>query len=82
MTYVVTSPCVGTKDKSCVDVCPVDCIHDAGEQMVIDPVECIDCGACEPVCPVDAILFEAELPRHEHAALVAARVHFGLDGTT
>jgi NAD-dependent dihydropyrimidine dehydrogenase PreA subunit len=79
MSYVVTSPCVGTKDKSCVDVCPVDCIHDAGEQMVIDPVECIDCGACEPVCPVDAIFFESDVPPAEHAAITTAQAHFGLD---
>jgi NAD-dependent dihydropyrimidine dehydrogenase PreA subunit len=54
MTYVITEPCIGTKDQSCVEVCPVDCIYDAGDQFLINPEECIDCGACEPECPVEA----------------------------
>ena len=49
------SPASTTKDKSCIDVCPVDCIHEADKMLVIDPEECIDCGACEPECPVEAI---------------------------
>jgi len=61
MAYVIAEPCIGTKDTACVDVCPVDCIHprkDEAEhegvtQLFINPVECIDCGACVPVCPVD-----------------------------
>ena len=60
MAYVIAEPCIGTKDSACVDACPVDCIHPkkdshkfATEEMLyIDPVECIDCGACVPVCPV------------------------------
>jgi ferredoxin len=55
MTYVIGSACIGTKDLSCLDVCPVDCIHEVDEMLVIDPIECIDCALCEPVCPVDAI---------------------------
>jgi ferredoxin len=55
MTYVIAEPCIDEKDKSCIDVCPVDCIHEAGRMLVIDPEECIDCGACEPECPVEAI---------------------------
>lgn len=55
MTYVIGSACIGTKDRSCVDVCPVDCIHEVVEMLVIDPNECIDCSACETVCPVQAI---------------------------
>ena len=62
MPYVIAEPCVGVKDKSCVAVCPVDCIHEGGEQLFIDPNECIDCGFCEPECPVDAIFMEDELP--------------------
>ena len=64
MTYVITEPCVGVKDGSCVDVCPVDCIHssDSEDMFYIDPVECIDCAACEPVCPVTAIFHEYTLP--------------------
>ena len=70
MTYVITSPCIGTKDRSCVDVCPVDCIHDDGDEdmmLYIDPAECIDCGACEPACPVTAIFAEDDVPAEEAA---------------
>ena len=62
MTYVIAEPCIDIKDRSCVDVCPVDCIHEAGRILVIDPEECIDCGACEPECPVEAIFPEDALP--------------------
>jgi NAD-dependent dihydropyrimidine dehydrogenase PreA subunit len=65
MTYVITDPCIGTIDKSCVDVCPVDCIHfeeGVDRKLYIDPDECIDCGACEPVCPVTAIFAEDDVP--------------------
>jgi NAD-dependent dihydropyrimidine dehydrogenase PreA subunit len=65
MTYIITDPCIGTKDRSCVDVCPVDCIHDDGDEdriLYIDPDECIDCGACEPACPVNAIFAEDDTP--------------------
>ena len=66
MTYVIAQPCIDVKDKSCVEVCPVDCIHPTdGEgvtMLYIDPDECIDCGACEPECPVEAIFAEEDLP--------------------
>jgi NAD-dependent dihydropyrimidine dehydrogenase PreA subunit len=65
MTYVITDPCIDVIDKSCVEVCPVDCIHfDEGtdRKLYIDPDECIDCGACEPVCPVTAIFAEDDVP--------------------
>ena len=62
MPYIIAEPCVGVKDKSCVAVCPVDCIHESGDQLYIDPNECIDCGLCEPECPVDAIFMEDEVP--------------------
>lgn len=65
MAYVITEPCVDVQDKSCVNVCPVDCIyHDEGDdrQLYINPDECIDCGACEPECPVAAIFAEEEVP--------------------
>ena len=65
MTFVITDACIGTKDRSCVDVCPVDCIHDDGDedpQLYIDPDECIDCGACEPACPVTAIFSQDDVP--------------------
>ncbi len=65
MAYVITEACKGTKDRSCVDVCPVYCIHDEGDEdpiLYIDPDECIDCGACEPACPVNAIYAEDDVP--------------------
>ena len=65
MTYVITQPCIDILDKSCVDVCPVDCIHyeeGVDRKLFIDPDECIDCGACEPACPVSAIFAEDEIP--------------------
>ncbi len=69
MTYVITSPCIDTTDQSCVDVCPVDCIHfDEGVDKIlyVDPDECIDCGACEPACPVSAIYAEDDVPEEEN----------------
>jgi NAD-dependent dihydropyrimidine dehydrogenase PreA subunit len=62
MTYVIVEPCVDVKDKACVEVCPVDCIYEGPNQLFIHPDECIDCGACEPVCPVKAIFTEDETP--------------------
>ena len=70
MAYVIAEPCIGTKDTACVDACPVDCIHPKkdepnhadAELLYIDPVECIDCGACVPVCPVSAIFALDDLP--------------------
>jgi ferredoxin len=59
---MIAEPCIDLKDRSCVDVCPVDCIHEAERILVIDPEECIDCGACEPECPVEAIFPEDVLP--------------------
>ena len=66
MAYFIAEPCIDVKDTACVEVCPVDCIHPTdgeGEPMLyIDPDECIDCGACEPECPVEAIFAEEDLP--------------------
>jgi ferredoxin len=62
VTYIITEPCIDVMDKSCVEVCPVDCIHESGRMLVIDPEECIDCGACEPECPVEAIFPEDAVP--------------------
>ena len=62
MSYVITEPCIDVKDKACVEVCPVDCIYEGPHQLFIHPDECIDCGACEPVCPVKAIFTEDEVP--------------------
>ncbi len=62
MPFVVTEPCVGVKDHACVDACPVDCIYDGEELLLIHPEECIDCGACVPECPVDAIFAVSDVP--------------------
>ena len=55
MTYVVNENCIRCKTMDCVDVCPVDCFYEGENMLVIHPDECIDCGVCEPECPVDAI---------------------------
>ena len=80
MTYVVAEPCIGTKDRACVEVCPVDCFFNykseelnkkigkepvkAGDtgMLIINPDECIHCGACEPECPVEAIFEDDAVP--------------------
>jgi NAD-dependent dihydropyrimidine dehydrogenase PreA subunit len=70
MTYIIAEPCIGTKDTACVEVCPVDCIHPRKDEtgfaeatmLYIDPEVCIDCGACEPACPVQAIFPQDLLP--------------------
>ena len=62
MTYVIAQPCVDLKDRACVDECPVDCIYEGERSLYIHPDECVDCGACEPVCPVEAIYYEDDLP--------------------
>ena len=67
MTYVISSACVDIKDMSCIEECPVDSIYEGDRKLYIQPKECIDCGACEPVCPVDAIYPDLTLP--EHAAV-------------
>lgn len=93
MSYVVTRPCIGTKDRSCVEVCPVDCFYDIGkskkkkrnyneqygvpakdandtDMLMINPDECITCGACETECPVEAIYEDSGVPE-EHKEFVA-----------
>jgi NAD-dependent dihydropyrimidine dehydrogenase PreA subunit len=62
VTYVIAEPCIDVKDRACVDECPVDCIYEGERSLYIQPDECIDCGACEPVCPVEAIFYEDDLP--------------------
>ena len=67
MPYVIAEACIGVKDKACKDVCPVDCIYefDGEAQLFISPDECIECGACEPACPVNAIFIDSELPEDQ-----------------
>jgi NAD-dependent dihydropyrimidine dehydrogenase PreA subunit len=61
VTYVIAQPCVDVMDRACVDECPVDCIYEGARSLYIQPDECVDCGACEPVCPVEAIYYEDDL---------------------
>jgi len=92
MPFIITSPCVGTQDRACVEACPVDCIHfEAGvdAMLFINPVDCIDCGACQPACPVSAIFPEAEVTAAEQKFIninslwfedpAAARAQIGSD---
>ena len=80
MPFVITDPCVGTKDTACVDVCPVDCIHprkdeeefEAATILYVHPEECIDCGACVPACPVTAIYDSVEAVPESQAAFIEA----------
>ena len=62
MTYIIAQPCVDVLDKSCIEECPVDCIYEGERMLYIHPDECVDCGACEPVCPVEAIFYEDDVP--------------------
>lgn len=61
MTFVVTQACVDIKDRSCMQVCPADCLYEGDRMMYINPDLCINCGACEPACPQDAIRLDEEL---------------------
>lgn len=64
MTYVITDACIDVKDESCIEVCPVDCIHTSDDDRMcyVDPVECIDCAVCESACPVGAIFIDSAVP--------------------
>tara|TARA_B100000945_G_C20387333_1_gene600424 strand:+ start:651 stop:1256 length:606 start_codon:yes stop_codon:yes gene_type:complete len=65
MAYVVTESCIKCKYTDCVEVCPVDCFYEGPEFLVIHPDECIDCGLCEPECPIEAIYADDELPSNQ-----------------
>jgi ferredoxin len=90
MAYVIAEPCIGTKDNSCVEVCPVDCIHptpdepdyDVHEQLFIDPSECIDCDACVEACPVDAIFPEDQVPAEWQNYIELNARHFDRSSAT
>jgi ferredoxin len=84
MPFIITDPCIGTKDAACVDVCPVDCIHprrdeaefDQTTMLFIHPDECIDCGACVPACPVVAIYDSVDAtPLHQKDLIEANSVY-------
>ncbi|SFF21178.1 4Fe-4S binding domain-containing protein [Paenibacillus algorifonticola] len=65
MPFVITGACILEKAADCVDVCPVDCIVEGGDQYFINPDICIDCGACEAACPVGAVYYEEDLPEQQ-----------------
>ncbi|MDQ0159440.1 indolepyruvate ferredoxin oxidoreductase subunit alpha [Alkalibacillus salilacus] len=76
MAFVITSPCQNEKAAECVDVCPVDCIEDGGDQFYIDPEVCINCGACVSVCPVSAIVEDLEMMPGDEVYLEKAEAYF------
>lgn len=81
MTYIIAEPCIGVKDTSCVDVCPVDCIYGKNEdlpQLYIHPDQCIDCDLCVAVCPVDAIYPQNQIPHQWKDFIAKNYEHFGL----
>jgi NAD-dependent dihydropyrimidine dehydrogenase PreA subunit len=78
MTYVIAQPCVDVKDRACVDECPVDCIYEGARSLYVQPDECVDCGACEPVCPVEAIFYEDDLPE-QYGGATAVNAEFFRD---
>ena len=84
MAFIITDPCIGTKDHACVDVCPVDCIHprkdepefETAPMLFIHPEECIDCGACVPACPVTAIYDSPDATPANQKDLIEANAIF------
>lgn len=81
MTHIIAEPCIGVKDKSCVDVCPVDCIYDEDDwnMLYIQPEECIDCGLCIDACPVEAIFPEEETPEKWESFIALNYTKFDLE---
>jgi NAD-dependent dihydropyrimidine dehydrogenase PreA subunit len=78
MAYVIMSDCADILDRTCITACPVDCIYEGARASYIHPDECIDCGACEPVCPVDAIAYEEEVPAGQEQHIADNRAFFAL----
>jgi NAD-dependent dihydropyrimidine dehydrogenase PreA subunit len=75
LAFVISEACVDVKDKACLTECPVDCIYEGERMTYIQPLECIDCGACQPLCPQDAIYYEHDVPP-DLAAYVAVNAEF------
>ncbi|MDR0488331.1 MAG: ferredoxin family protein [Propionibacteriaceae bacterium] len=78
MVYVIAQPCVDVKDKACLEECPIDCIYEGVRSLYINPDECVDCGACEPVCPTNAIFYADDLPA-EYAEYAEINAEFFAD---
>lgn len=81
MAFVISEGCVDVKDKTCLDNCPVDCIYEGDRMVYIHPDECIDCGACEPICPQNAIYYEPDLPEQQRRFAVINAEFFGAVGS-
>jgi NAD-dependent dihydropyrimidine dehydrogenase PreA subunit len=87
MPFIITDPCIDTKDTACVDVCPVDCIHprkdepeyEAATMLYVHPEECIDCGACVPACPVAAIYDSVDSTPESQKDLIEANFVYRVD---
>jgi NAD-dependent dihydropyrimidine dehydrogenase PreA subunit len=75
VTYIITQSCVDLLDRTCVEECPVDCIYEGERMLYIQPDECVDCGACEPVCPVGAIFYQDDVP-HQRKDYYQVNVEF------
>ncbi|WIX75642.1 ferredoxin family protein [Amycolatopsis carbonis] len=78
MTYVIAQPCTDVMDKSCIEECPVDCIYEGERALYINPVECVQCGACEPACPMEAVYHKDDLPAEFLPALESNAAFFQL----
>ncbi|HEX3781994.1 MAG TPA: ferredoxin [Pseudonocardiaceae bacterium] len=78
MTYVIAQPCTDVKDRNCLRQCPVDCIYEGARALYINPDECIECGACEPACPVGAVYHDADLPAELSPAVDSNRNFFAV----
>jgi ferredoxin len=79
VAYTISEPCIDVKDKSCIEECPVDCIYEGDRMLSIHPDECVDCSACEPVCPVEAIVSEDDVPA-QWKEFTAANAAFFTEG--
>ncbi|NCL76959.1 ferredoxin [Rhodococcus sp. YH1] len=75
MTFIIGAACIDVMDRSCLQECPVDSIYEGARKLYIHPVECVDCGACEPVCPVEAIASDRD-EDEDFAPFVADAVEF------
>jgi NAD-dependent dihydropyrimidine dehydrogenase PreA subunit len=76
MPYVIAEACIDVMDRSCVDECPVDCIYQGERKLYINPLECIDCGNCEPACPVEAISQDRRVPDDQQRFVADNRLFF------